>query len=709
MVNYKLSISMSILENLGLNLYSSIPAVIAEAIANSYDADAERVDIDIDPKTKTITITDDGHGMTEKECNDRYLLVGYHRRDVGEIETPKHHRPVMGRKGIGKLSLFSIAKNIEIHTIKLDKDEKKIVEKNGFIMDRDTIIDDIKKDGVKESNGCDLTPVDPKNIEIHTIKLDKDEKKIVEKNGFIMDRDTIIDDIKKDGVKESNGCDLTSVDPKNIEIEKGTKLILTKLQKDISKTELFLRKRLARKFIILGKKYKFRVYINGKEIALSDRDYFSKIQYLWFFGDHGKKCVKECKKLDNKKEISSEIVLADGTKCAVGGWIGTVHERSNLEEGNNTIIIHSRGKSIHDNLLTNIDNSGFVTKYLIGEIKADFLDDDNKEDITTSDRQKIQENNERFEKIKEFVEEIIKKIRVQWQSWRAEDATIKACQIPAIKKWFGSLKGDNKKYAKQLFGKIDRFPTEDITYKKEIYKNSIIAFQTLAIRDNLSKLDNINSSEHIETFINILGEMDQLESAHYYEIIRSRIGILKKFENLVDGKVKEKVLQKYIFNHLWLLNQTWERANVISKRMEETIIKGIRNIKFTEKEKLARADIQYKTVAGKHVIIELKKYDAYVNLHDLQKQVNKYKNILLKILKDVYHIKNPEIEIICLLGKKPGPLEMTEKEIKEHLKLEDARYITYDELLEEVTMVYGSYIEKNKELIEIQNLIGDLV
>ena len=82
MVNYKLSISMSILENLGLNLYSSIPAVIAEAIANSYDADAERVDIDIDPKTKTITITDDGHGMTEKECNDRYLpnYFTIHRR-----------------------------------------------------------------------------------------------------------------------------------------------------------------------------------------------------------------------------------------------------------------------------------------------------------------------------------------------------------------------------------------------------------------------------------------------------------------------------------------------------------------------------------------------------------------------------------------------------------------------------------------------------
>ena len=39
---YKLSISLNVLESLGINLYSSTPAVLSEAIANAWDADAEK-------------------------------------------------------------------------------------------------------------------------------------------------------------------------------------------------------------------------------------------------------------------------------------------------------------------------------------------------------------------------------------------------------------------------------------------------------------------------------------------------------------------------------------------------------------------------------------------------------------------------------------------------------------------------------------------
>ena len=41
-------------------------------------------------------------------------------------------RPVMGRKGIGKLSLFSIAKTVEVHSIRGNA-------RHGFRMDLDKI------------------------------------------------------------------------------------------------------------------------------------------------------------------------------------------------------------------------------------------------------------------------------------------------------------------------------------------------------------------------------------------------------------------------------------------------------------------------------------------------------------------------------------------------------------------------------------------
>lgn len=104
-----MSLSLNVLNHLGLNLYSNVPAVLSEAVANAWDADAEHVDVDILPDKGRIEIVDDGHGMDEHDVNNRYLRVGYRRRQDEDRpnRTPKHDRPVMGRKGIGKLSLFS--------------------------------------------------------------------------------------------------------------------------------------------------------------------------------------------------------------------------------------------------------------------------------------------------------------------------------------------------------------------------------------------------------------------------------------------------------------------------------------------------------------------------------------------------------------------------------------------------------------------------
>ena len=78
---YKMTLSLNVLNHLGINLYSSVPAVLSEVVANSWDADAEMVEISLDPDKKAIVITDDGHGMTEKDINEKLLLVGYRHSD----------------------------------------------------------------------------------------------------------------------------------------------------------------------------------------------------------------------------------------------------------------------------------------------------------------------------------------------------------------------------------------------------------------------------------------------------------------------------------------------------------------------------------------------------------------------------------------------------------------------------------------------------
>jgi hypothetical protein len=111
------------IEHLGLKLYVSLPPVIGELVSNAWDADAERVDITFPegPITPTaeVVVRDYGVGMDEEEIQNAYLRIGRNRRDeTGSSTSPGKGRAVMGRKGIGKLSAFGIASEIEVRAIK---------------------------------------------------------------------------------------------------------------------------------------------------------------------------------------------------------------------------------------------------------------------------------------------------------------------------------------------------------------------------------------------------------------------------------------------------------------------------------------------------------------------------------------------------------------------------------------------------------------
>lgn len=83
MAKYTMSLDLNVLNHLGLNLYSNTPAVLSEVVANSYDADALEVKIDISQESDKIVIIDDGNGMTLQEINEKFLRVGYQKRESG--------------------------------------------------------------------------------------------------------------------------------------------------------------------------------------------------------------------------------------------------------------------------------------------------------------------------------------------------------------------------------------------------------------------------------------------------------------------------------------------------------------------------------------------------------------------------------------------------------------------------------------------------
>ena len=648
---YKMTVDLNVLEHLGINLYSNISAVLTEAVANAWDADATevKITIDVEDNHDFIEISDNGIGMTVKDMNEKYLRVGYRRRILGVDLTP-NKRPVMGRKGLGKLSLFSIANEIEVQS-------------------------------TKDS----------------------------EKHGMIMD----IEDIRRSVEEEHTSYEPQALPTNKLDVTKGTIIRLRKIKRPrISKSMETLRMQLARRFSIIGAHYNFKVFINDCPITMEDRGELKVAQFLWSFGDNIIEFPKSHQIVEQKKLESRENHWDE--KWNISGWLATSRFPKNLETdaGNlNSVVVLSRGRLIQENILDKLNDGRIFTKYLTGQIEANFLDITQEADIATSDRQRLQEDDFRYVALLAFLKKQLSVIESQWDDLRKKHEVEKVKQeSPALKEWLDGLQPGFQKSAAQLVAKISSLTIEKEEDKTELLRHGILAFERMKLRGSTEEL--AHGVLDVEKLLLLLADRDSLEASLYRDIVKSRLEALKDFCKIVDDNDKEKVLQKYLFDHLWLLDPACERA-AGSERIEESLKTQFRDFSadLTEEESKGRLDIRYKTSTGKHMIIELKRVKRVMKLPELQDQGQKYKSALQKCL-NAQGETNTQIEIIFVLGC--PVFEASEAALGGHTYVEqtlaplNARVVYYEEMIENAKKAYQEHIENSKKIDRLEKLLGDL-
>lgn len=645
---YTMTMSLNVLNHLGIGLYSNVPAVLSETIANAWDADATHVDIKIDTDNQRVTILDDGHGMSVSDANDKYLNIGYERRKSGEEKSPGG-RSVMGRKGIGKLSLFSIANVVEVHSVKNG-------ELHGFRM---------SVDAIKRTMASDDGAYHPETIDV----------------------------------------------PMGI-LDKGTRIILTDMKRRLShyQTGNALKRRLARRFSVMGSNT-FAIKLNDEEVTVADRGYHDKLQYIWTFGQRG----KEAAELANHCEASCELSPSIGEDYEIDGWIGTARKPSDLKDSDsgesiNGIVIMVRGKLAQENILDEFGDQNLYSEYVLGEIHADFLDLDDREDIATTSRQRLIEDDPRYEALKRFLREHLATIQKEWRSRRNEAGIRVATEIlPQIKEWYQILNPDHKKAAQRLFGKINQLKIDDESEKGQLFISGIMAFESLRLRNLLNRLDEV-SPDNLGVLQDVFMQLDDLEASAYYEITRDRLEVIDKLSQLVDDDERERVLQEHLYNHLWLLDPSWERATHTEymERQIRTALNGV-NVSLSDDEKNSRVDIGYTTHGNKHVIIELKRASRKLSTSELNSQIEKYYGAASKVLRETNR-ENEHIEFICVIGQplrdwsNPNGIQMS----RNTLGGNNARVVMYSQLIDNALNAYRDYVERNKEAGRIYELIKSI-
>lgn len=383
MDNYKIKLDRRVLKQLGSQLYGDTPSVIAELVANSYDADANNVWITIDTINNNVIVEDDGKGMSATDINKSFLNIGYDKRSNNGLTDGG--RKIMGRKGIGKLATFSLTNTVRVLSSKNKK-------KAGCVLD-------FKK--ITEENGQPIA-VNPNDFE------------------FAFDR------------LSSKGS--------------GTRLELIGVKKKITVSYRFIVSKLIRTFDVNDTDFSIHIRKNSdafRTLARTELDYFSIMDTIITIGQSFDKKCKEVKnnpiperyKListyrdyiaaqppKSKRALSNlpyeievenkngDPVTVDFTIC---GWIGTVsslpelralenahvefeEDEDKITINDNRISLYSRGKLGEYDILSKIKNNRNSEAYVIGELYVDIFEQDGLADMAISNRRGYEENDPRY-------------------------------------------------------------------------------------------------------------------------------------------------------------------------------------------------------------------------------------------------------------------------------------------------------------------------
>lgn len=395
MVGYKIKLDRRVLKQLGSQLYGDTPSVIAELVANSYDADANNVWITIDTVKNNVIVEDDGKGMSATDINRSFLNIGYDKRPKnGETASG---RKIMGRKGIGKLAAFSLTNTVYVMSIKKGK-------KAGCILDFRKITED----------NAQPEPINEDNIVFDTKRL------------------------------SSMGT--------------GTRLELIGVKKKITVSYRFIVSKLLRTFDVNDPKFLIHIRKNEESfrtLTRSELDYFSIMDTIITIGESFE-CKREAvnnNSIEKEYKLTTnydEYVLMQSTKgknvlskfpyqievedkmgnmvsvdFSISGWIGTVNnlpdlrllqDAKNDEEededkitiSDNRISLYSRGKLGEYDILPKIKNNRNNEAYVIGELYVDIFEQDELADMAISNRRGYEENDPRYIEVIKIAKKLLR-------------------------------------------------------------------------------------------------------------------------------------------------------------------------------------------------------------------------------------------------------------------------------------------------------------
>jgi hypothetical protein len=507
---YEIRISRLTIDKLGVRLYDKVSAVVAELVANSFDGDAEKVTIKLPLGTELAAPgaqAGDDKGFVIEVVDDGHGMT--------PVEAQKYFLPVgtdrRTRADEGKVSR--------------DK-ERKVMGRKGIgklapfgICRR---IEVISAGGPATKDG---------HLTSH----------------FIMDFDQIVRDEEGPVILERGELDRTWSKGH------GTTVRLSRfLPKRVPAEEVFVRQ-LARRFV-LGPDLDFKIWVDDTR---PEHPHLFEIPPF----------VVPIMPATEVVVDARPVLLEDGTELAVTGWLGLAKDAYKNEEMAG-VRIYARNKIV----ATTRDfeqpagyTGEFTTRsYLVGEVHAEWLDEDSGEDLIRTDRQGILWDSDRGEALRKWGAELIREIGAASRAprrTRVRDLFMARAQLDDKAR---ERYGDDEaviESAIQLGERIGAFASEDELEDDEYIAGLVDEILSVAPHRALIGAFQIISNQTdktVEDLLMLFARTRVAELASYAQIADERVKSIVELKDLVySGTADEKDLQALLSRAPWLINSTW--------------------------------------------------------------------------------------------------------------------------------------------------------
>lgn len=506
---YTMRISRLTVDKLGIQMYDRVSAVLAELIANSYDADAENVTIhlpfgqylarkiqgEIVDQGFEIVIEDDGCGMTSDEINDYYLNVGYNRRHSRNERTPKHDRLVMGRKGIGKLAPFGICHVVEVISAGGEQTGQGYHVSN-LILNLDDIVDE------RHDENGNVLPYHP----------------------------------------QPGPLDGTFSD------ESGTKLILREFDRRRVPQRDDLSRQMAARFGLSQVNW-------SVQLLDSDRNQPSIV-----VGDLSVDLME-----NTRISVNERPVTADELSLPVSGWIAYARDPYK-DETMAGVRLYARGKIVAQTRDFDIE-TGFtgefkMRSYLTGAIHAEWLDSDN--DLVQTDRQDIIWSSEYGDALRQWGQTLLRELAARAESSAKKRSWEIFLEKSRLRERLQSALPNQSvvresvlRAAQSIVSQADRDSLNDLDYVERVVRLAYAIGPHTTLLNALEEVGSLSSGP-VSAILDLFEKARLVEIYSLGQVAQERVDAVESLEHLVtDPLTEERQLQKLVENAPWLVHPDW--------------------------------------------------------------------------------------------------------------------------------------------------------